>query len=314
MLEQDFIDLMPDVMRVYEHPFTYHPNCTPFMMVSRLVREHGVKGMLSGEGSDECFLGYPWLAREKLVLGYYRMGERLRSLVHSIPNLGKILWPHEGNGKGVVTSLLNRFETDDERREARDVADRFGRNRISQGNIRSVDYLNYHLRTLLHRNDCMGMEASIEARFPFLDHDLVRMAVNLPYKYKIRFSPTVFEIAHPFVRDKWVLRKVAERYLPRGLSHRIKIGFWTTAFQRMHVAPEYFSQSFVQEFFQLTSRQTKFLFSQAGQDLTMRLLHLDVWANVCLKGESPDSLTCKLRRYVSLSPERSWQTTSVKVP
>jgi asparagine synthase (glutamine-hydrolysing) len=312
--EQDFVDLMPDVMRVYEHPFTYHPNCAPFMMVSRLVRDHGVKGMLSGEGSDECFLGYPWLGRERLVLGYYKIGVRLRSLIHSIPNLGKILWPYEGNSKRVVTSLLNRFEMDDERCETRRAASIFGSKRIPHGNIRSIDYLNYHLRTLLHRNDCMGMEASIEARFPFLDHDLVRTAVNMPYKFKIRFSPTVFEIAHPFVRDKWVVRKVAERYLPRELSQRIKIGFWTTAFQRMHVDPEYFSQSFIPEFFQLNSRQTRHLFEEADQNLTMRLLHLDVWAHVCLKGESTDSLVPKLHRYVRLSPEQNWQTTSVRVP
>ena len=203
---------------------------------------------------------------------------------------------------------------DDERSETRRVAGIFGSKHILHGHIRSIDYLNYHLRTLLHRNDCMGMEASIEARFPFLDHDLVRTAVNMPYKYKIRFSPTVLESAHPFVRDKWAVRKVAERYLPRELSHRIKIGFWTTAFQRMHVAPEYFSQSFIPEFFQLTSRQTKDLFEKADQNLTMRLLHLDVWAHVCLKGESTESLVEKLRRYVNLSPERNWQTTSVTVP
>jgi asparagine synthase (glutamine-hydrolysing) len=242
------------------------------------------------------------------------MGRRLRSLFHAIPNLGRILWPHEGNGKDVVTSLLNRFETDDERREAREVANTFRRMRIPQGNIKSIDYLNYHLRTLLHRNDCMGMEASIEARFPFLDHDLVGTAVNMPYKYKIRFSPGVFEIAHPFVRDKWVLRKVAERYLPQDLSHRMKIGFWTTAFQRMRVAPEFFAQSFVSEFFRLTPRQTRHLLEEADQRLTMRLLHLDVWAQVCLGGEPTTSVVGRLRQHVTVSPERSWQTTSVTVP
>src|SRR4029453_12402581 len=79
--EQHFIDHMPEVMRQYEHPFTYHPNCAPFMMVSRLVRTHGVKGMLSGEGSDELFLGYPWMARERIVNAYHALGARMRALV-----------------------------------------------------------------------------------------------------------------------------------------------------------------------------------------------------------------------------------------
>ena len=62
----------------------------------------------------------------------------------------------------------------------------------------------------------------------FLDNEVVKVAVNMPYRYKIRFSPTVLEKAHPGIRDKWVVRKVADRYIPRELSQRIKIGFRTS--------------------------------------------------------------------------------------
>jgi asparagine synthase (glutamine-hydrolysing) len=43
----------------------------------------------------------------------------------------------------------------------------------SEGNIRSVEYLGYHLRTPLHWNDSLGMDASVESRFPFLDPEVV---------------------------------------------------------------------------------------------------------------------------------------------
>ena len=94
----------------------------------------------------------------------------------------------------------------------------------------SLDYLQYHLRTLLHRNDSLGMEASIEARFPFLDLRFVEAGINMPSNTKLRYSPWVFEKAHPFVRDKWVVREVANRWIPRGLSQRLKVGFWDHGF------------------------------------------------------------------------------------
>ena len=83
--DSEFLTTLPDVMNQYEHPYTYHPNCAPFMLVSRLVRSHGVKGMLSGEGSDELFLGYPWLARQRLVNAYHKTGRTLRGLVRALP-------------------------------------------------------------------------------------------------------------------------------------------------------------------------------------------------------------------------------------
>ena len=301
--EQDFIDLLPDVMKHYEHPFTYHPNCAPFLMVSKLVQEHQVKGMLSGEGSDECFLGYPWLGRERLVNAYYNVCNTLRTIINKIPNVGKIIWPYEGNGKEVVMKLLNRCETAEEKYNVHDFASRLTSTKIERGNILTVDYLNYHLRTLLHRNDCLGMAASIEARFPFLDNEVVKVAVNMPYRYKIRFSPTVFEKAHPGIRDKWVVRKVADRYIPRELSQRIKIGFWTTAFERMKVSPAYFDNSFVKDLFELSQGQMQNIISQSDQDLTMRLLHLDVWNHVCLRGLPLDTSLRKLRKHVRLLPE-----------
>jgi asparagine synthase (glutamine-hydrolysing) len=301
--EQDFIDCMPEVMRQYEHPFTYHPNCAPFMLVSRLVRAHGVKGMLSGEGSDELFLGYPWLGRERVVNAYYALGARLRSLINGIPAIGKILWPDDGPGKQVVRDLMNRCEVAEDEGHAREVRAAIAPGQISYENLKTIDYLNYHLRTLLHRNDCLGMEASIEARFPFLDHDVARTAVNMPARYKLRFSPTVFEKAHPWVRDKWVVRRVADRWIPKELSQRIKIGFWTTAFQRMRVAPAYFDGSLVRDLFEVSPSQMRLVLDAADQDLILRLLHLDVWAHVCLRDLPLDTSARKLREHLTIRPE-----------
>jgi asparagine synthase (glutamine-hydrolysing) len=300
--EQEFIDLLPDVMAHYEQPCTYHPNCAPFLMVSRLARQHGVKGLLSGEGSDECFLGYPWLGRERITNAFYAGGRRIRHVVRALPQMGRLMWPWDEGRSETITALCNRFELDLDTTAVRRAAAALPM-RVPEGNVRSVEYLGYHLRTLLHRNDTMGMAASIESRFPFLDLDVVSLAVNMPYRYKIRYSPTVWEKAHPFVRDKWVVRAVADRYIPRALSQRIKIGFWTTAFERMRVAASYFDDSFPRELFALSRPQLNLLLARADHELVGRLLHLDVWARVCLRNEPADALLPRLRGHVRILPD-----------
>jgi asparagine synthase (glutamine-hydrolysing) len=301
--EPDFIEFMPDVMAQYGHPFTYQPNSAPFMLVSRLVQSHGVKGMLSGEGSDELFLGYPWLGRDRMVNAYHAMGGRLRSLVRAIPAVGKIIWPDEGPSKGIVRDLLNRGEKAEDEREAEIAFKALRSDKLDREHMLGMEYMNYHLRTLLHRNDCLGMEAGIEARFPFLDNDVVRTAVNMPTRYKLRFSPTVFEKAHPFVRDKWAVRQVADRWIPRHLSERIKIGFWTTAFQRTQVAAGYFDNSYVRDLFGLSQPQMRSVLTEVDQDLLMRLLHLEVWSQVCLDDWPRDAVIGKLHEHVTIRPE-----------
>ncbi len=298
--EQDFVDQMPDVIRQYEYPHTYHPNCAPFMMVSRLARDSGVKGMLSGEGSDELFLGYPWLGRQRLVNAYYRAGARLRRLVHRIPELGPILWPEPPTSHESVRDLLNRREVADDRRRAREAFERLGTRAVDRGHLTSIDYLDYHLRTLLLRNDTQGMEASIESRFPFLDHEVVRTAVNLPIRFKLRLSPTTLVPAHPFVRDKWVIRKVADRWVPRQLSQRTKLGFWTTTAERMQVSPAFYDDARMRDLLGLSIAQLRDTLEQADQDLRMRLLHLDIWARVCLHGEPLEDVRARLRDHVTI--------------
>jgi asparagine synthase (glutamine-hydrolysing) len=94
------------------------------MMVSELARDNGVKGLLSGEGSDECFLGYPWLGRKRLVDAYYSAGRNLRRLVHRIPDVGRIAWPHDDDRVDTVRDLLNRREVAGDRAAVREAAAR----------------------------------------------------------------------------------------------------------------------------------------------------------------------------------------------
>jgi len=299
--EADFITGLPEAVLHFEQPFADRPNCVPMMRVAQLARDSGVKGLLSGEGSDECFLGYPWLGRKKLTDAYYRIGATLRSAVRRVPGVGDILWPVDSNNGDIVRSLLNRREVDDDSaRIAAAVAAVAG---TTAHHGWTLDYLHHHLRILLHRNDTMGMTGSIESRFPFLDHHVVAAAVNLPGQYKLRFDWRAHDIAHPFTRDKWVVRQVADRYMPKGLSQRRKFGFWTTVFERMQIDPAYFRGSALGDMLGMSDGQLRTVMGEADRAFAVRLLHLDLWGRLCINGEDQGASVARLRDHVTIRPE-----------
>jgi len=300
--DADHVEHLVDVVWHYEAPFAYHTNSLAFMLVARLVRRSGVKAVLTGEGSDEGFLGYPRTVLRDSLSAYYRTLERLRKTLAAIPRLGSLLFPLSRNPPAAATDLLQRCERSAEQRELRDeLAERLG-GPLPERELRSLDLLGYHLRTLLHRNDALGMQASIEARFPFLDPALVRAAVNLPYRLKVRASLTGYDWAHPFLVDKWIVRRVADRHLPHALSRRRKLGFPTDALRRLRVAPEFYRDSVLGALLGLGARELAALAREADPATRLNLLLLELWAALFLADRSPETLTAELRRHAGFAP------------
>ena len=163
-----------------------------------------------------------------------------------------------------------------------------------------MEWLGYHLRTLLHRNDALGMAASVEARFPYLDHELVKASVNLPYEYKIRPSMSALDRGHPFLRDKWIVRKIADRYLPRALSQRKKIGFPVSTYERMQCSPSFFKGGFVADLYRLGERSLGHLLDVSDRNFRIRLLMLEVWGRLFFWDASESELTAELLRQTSI--------------
>jgi asparagine synthase (glutamine-hydrolysing) len=302
---QDSVDMLADVLLHYGHPFTYHPNSIPFLLVSRLIQSNHVKAILSGEGADECYIGYPWLIFDvrKFVLEAANLGAVYRTLRRGFR---RALQRHDvdgrdGNTVALVRGLHNRFELEQDLAEIRtELALKCGCAPTAMQMV-TLSQLGYHLRTLLHRNDCLGMAASIEARFPFLDSSLVRLAVNIPYRMKVRFTPTATDDpGHYFLRDKWILRKVAERYLPRALAHQKKRGFPIEAQNHLRITAEIFRNSFVADLFGLSHSDLELLIDEANQDLRLKLLQLEVWARIFLCGVRTDDVSAWLRERVPI--------------
>ena len=66
----------------------------------------------------------------------------------------------------------------------------------------------------LQKVDVASMAFSLESREPLLDHELVEWAMRLPVKWKLRRGS-----------NKYLLRKLASRYVPRDILDRPKQGF-----------------------------------------------------------------------------------------
>jgi asparagine synthase (glutamine-hydrolysing) len=85
---------------------------------------------------------------------------------------------------------------------------------LPQEQFMHFDTVRYLPGDLLTKVDRASMAVSLEAREPFLDHEMARLAIALPLSWKIRDG-----------QNKYALRRILARHLPVGLFDRPKKGF-----------------------------------------------------------------------------------------
>jgi asparagine synthase (glutamine-hydrolysing) len=196
--------------------------------LARRAREV-VKVVLSGEGSDELFAGYPKhrfsgiseavgvvpaflrtpaLSRAERLLpaDQRRLRVAVRALAGKTSDERAAAWfsPFTARERQQLLGDLPRHP-----RQAdllgRDSLDRMLRRDIQRGWLAD---------NLLERGDRMSMAASLELRPPFLDHRLVELAARLPSRMKLRNGT-----------GKWVVKEIARTNLPSEIVDRPKAGF-----------------------------------------------------------------------------------------
>ena len=193
--------------------------------LARAASEH-VKVVLSGEGSDELFGGYPKYryARATRAANLVPNGLRtgvLRRVERSLP-AGRAkariaLRALSGADRAHMDDWFASF-TDYEcdlllgASTARPLRERAHRDAIDL--MARLDLETWLADNLLERGDRMSMASSLELRPPFLDHRLVECAFRLPSSLKVRNGHT-----------KWIIKEVATRHLPAEVVWRPKVGF-----------------------------------------------------------------------------------------
>ena len=235
---RDIAEVFPEVVYHAERPIL-RTAPAPLFLLSRLVRRHGVKVVLTGEGADEMFAGYD-LFREGKVRRFWarqpastrrpRLLERLYPYLARSPVaqqamarqfFGRNLGAHAAPGfahdtRWHTTSALKRLlcvktQTDPVAELLADLPREFSR----WSPLAQDQYL--ETRTLLagyllsSQGDRMLLAHSVEGRFPFLDAEVVALANSLPASYKLRA-----------LDEKHVLKRVAAALVPAEILARKK--------------------------------------------------------------------------------------------
>jgi len=296
----------------YEAPIVTHVNALPLARVAAAVRDTGTKAVLTGEGADELFAGYPsTAARSQLhVLGApFRLLQRGYGLV---PGLAERIIPSGTTQEAYLAKLGDGFEAARQRAEA---AEAFGHlpPDEAKGAVETYVALQGHLRTLLHRNDRMGMQGSIECRFPYLDEDLVRFGLNLPQQHKLHTSWRLHDPKHPFVVDKAPLRALAAR---RGLpgARRPKAGFPTWGHLHMQVDAGLFRDGYVATVLGLDEQAVDHLVTSEPPYYVAKLASVEVFGRLHATGEGVDATTDLVLRHVRMAATASRSRSRLAVP
>ncbi|MFO0808656.1 MAG: asparagine synthase (glutamine-hydrolyzing) [Gemmataceae bacterium] len=230
----------PELIRTAEAP-VIDTACAAMVALAKSVHAHGYKVALTGEGSDEWLAGYPWFKIHRVlglmdVVPRLNLSLRLRRLAAKLAGLTYLpWWEIQRNCKAVagynawhdvygVMSVSRGLFYSDAMREA--TADELPWEHLGFDPTEMARWhpLNRALAVgsrvmlagmlLASKGDRVAMHSSVETRYPFLDEDVVAWLAKLHPRWKLRG-----------LKDKYLLRKVAERWLPKEIAQRKKVMF-----------------------------------------------------------------------------------------
>ena len=229
---RDIIERLPQLVAYRDAPVSEPTDVPIYMLACEAARS--VKMVLTGEGSDEILGGYPKHIAERFAQRYQLLPGYLRHRV-----IEPLAYAFPYGFRRIKTAVANLTIEDWRERYVRwfGALNRSERDRLSvlrmngtpvmdappfdadphSSTLRRIlyfDQTSWLPDNLLERGDRMTMAASIEARVPFLDHEVAAFVSSLPDDYRVRG-----------LRGKWILREAGKDLLPERILTRPKVGF-----------------------------------------------------------------------------------------
>tara|TARA_B110001452_G_scaffold153368_1_gene127609 strand:+ start:1070 stop:2887 length:1818 start_codon:yes stop_codon:yes gene_type:complete len=222
MKKEDYIANWDKLIGYKDSPLGV-PNEIPLALMSSKLKEK-ITVVLSGEGADELLGGYGKIFRLPFD---YNNSDNTESFYEIFVEKYEYV-PRNMRDEFINTSIKYRGEFD------RLIKEEFNQ-RSNEENVFNF-FHSYHVKGLLQRVDATTMQASVEARVPFLDHNLIEFAYNkIPYDLKLKWNDEASRIkasslnASSYSEEldvpKYILRKLSYKYLPKDIIERKKIGF-----------------------------------------------------------------------------------------
>jgi asparagine synthase (glutamine-hydrolysing) len=233
-------ELFCRVLCQYDEPFG-DSSCLPVYLMCREMRKH-VKVVLSGDGGDETFGGYPRYLHARRLAAAAKFGRTLGLLEPAMRIAGARLgrFGHRANKAWLLArapaaerlcALLNFFSEEERRALYRP---EFAARALAAGpsSVRFAAFvpedardpaqqmIAAEIRLRLHADylrkvDVASSAHGLEVRVPYLDANVLALAGNLPLRFKMNLRG----------ETKIISRRLARQFLPDGLAGRPKQGF-----------------------------------------------------------------------------------------
>jgi asparagine synthase (glutamine-hydrolysing) len=236
----EILNVYPAVIEAAEGP-VIEPASAALFLLARSVHEHGYKVALTGEGSDEWLAGYPWYKVHQLLslldlvpgLSWSQLFRRAYLWLTRAPRFPWALARRNQQAVGGHNGWLDMYglmSVSKLRFYSRDMTESladhfpFADLQLNESRLRRWHPLHRALylgaRVMLPglllsaRGDRVAMHSSVETRYPFLDEELFSFLARLHPRWKLHG-----------LRDKYLLRLLAERWLPAQVAWRPKAIF-----------------------------------------------------------------------------------------
>ena len=238
----DFMAFLPRYVWHMEEPVNEAP-AVALYYVSKLASEH-VKVVISGEGGDEAFAGYPHYRYFSMLEQIKNTAGPLKTVLPGVfqglshlPKLGNFTkyaplanlpmsqyyWGKTANPHAYFNRIKDKLYSEDFREAINGTANAAATARAYMARVQHQPVLNRLLYVdsktwlpddLLIKADKITMANSIELRVPFLDHKVLEFAARLPVDFKMNGAET-----------KYTLKQLFKNRIPPEILNRPKAGF-----------------------------------------------------------------------------------------